>query len=106
MAKSLMVLGTASSVGKTVLTAGLCRVFTRKGLRVMPFKSQNMSRFPYITEKGLRFSYAQAMQAEAAGVEPIAEMNPIWLNPQSESGSELGSWGSVWDAIRQKNTTK
>lgn len=91
-----MLLGTSSSVGKTVLTAGLCRLFKQEGYRVYPFKSQNMSRNPYIAPDGSRYSYAQAMQAEAAGVEPCAEMNPIWLKPSSDTGSEVWVLGKLW----------
>lgn len=96
---SLMLLGTSSSVGKTVLTAGLCRLFRDEGYRVYPFKSQNMSRYPYLAPDGGRYSFAQAMQAEAAGVLPRADMNPIWLNPCSDTGSEVWVLGELWQKL-------
>lgn len=89
MAKTIMIQGTMSSAGKSLLCAGLCRVFHQEGYRVAPFKSQNMSSFCYTTPEGLRMSQAQAVQAEAAGVKPDVRMNPILLKPQSDMGSEV-----------------
>lgn len=97
--KALMLLGTSSSVGKTVLTAGLCRLLKQEGYKVCPFKSQNMSRYPFIAPDGGHYSFAQAMQAEAAGIEPRPEMNPIWLKPRSDSGSEVWVLGKLWDTM-------
>lgn len=89
MAKTIMVQGTMSSAGKSLLTAGLCRVFRQDGYRVAPFKSQNMSSFFYTTPEGLAMSRAQVVQAEAAGIPPDVRMNPILLVPQSNMGSEV-----------------
>ena len=87
MAQKLMLQGTMSNVGKTLLTAGLCRIFRQDGYVVMPFKAQNMSLNSCITEKGEEMSRAQVMQAEAAGVEPSSDMNPLLLKPTGLAGS-------------------
>lgn len=89
MADTLMIQGTMSSAGKSLLTAGLCRVFRQDGYRVAPFKSQNMSSFFHTTPEGLVMSRAQVVQAEAAGVPPDVRMNPILLRPVSNMGSEV-----------------
>ncbi len=89
MAKVLMIQGTMSSAGKSVLCAGLCRVFLRDGYRVAPFKSQNMSSYCHQTEEGLLMSRAQVIQAEAAGIRPDVRMNPILLKPESHMGSRV-----------------
>lgn len=89
MAKAIMIQGTMSSVGKSFITAGLCRVFKQDGYRVVPFKSQNMALNSYITDDGLEMGRAQAVQAFSAGVKPDVRMNPILLKPTSESGSQI-----------------
>ena len=94
-AKVIMVQGTMSNAGKSFLVAGLCRVFMQDGYRTAPFKSQNMALNSYITKDGLEIGRAQAMQAEAAGIEPTGEMNPILLKPTSNVGSQVIVNGEV-----------
>ncbi|MBR3645776.1 MAG: cobyric acid synthase [Lachnospiraceae bacterium] len=89
MAKVIMVQGTMSNVGKSLIVAGLCRVFKQDGYRVAPFKSQNMALNSYITKDGLEMGRAQVMQAEAAGIEPDVCMNPILLKPTNNTGSQV-----------------
>lgn len=99
MAKAIMVQGTMSNSGKTFVTAGLCRVFKQDGYRVAPFKSQNMALNSYITKEGLEIGRAQAMQAEAAMIEPTHWMNPILLKPTSHMGSQVIVNGEVYDNL-------
>lgn len=95
MAKNLMILGTASTVGKSILTAAFCRIFKQEGLRTAPFKSQNMALNSYVTKDGKEMGRAQVVQAEAAGIEPMVEMNPILLKPTSDVGSQVILNGKV-----------
>lgn len=95
MAKSIMIQGTMSNAGKSVLVGGLCRVLWQDGYRTAPFKSQNMALNSFVTKDGLEMGRAQVMQAEAAGIEPVAEMNPILLKPTNDTGSQVIVNGEV-----------
>ena len=94
-ARALMIQGTGSDVGKSMIVAGLARAFTRRGLRVRPFKPQNMSNNAAVTADGGEIGRAQALQARAAGVAPSVHMNPVLLKPQSEIGSQVVVQGRV-----------
>ena len=89
MAKSLMIQGAGSNVGKSMLVAGLARAYVRRGLSVHPFKPQNMSNNAAVTVDGGEIGRAQALQARAAGVEPVTDMNPVLLKPESDIGAQV-----------------
>ncbi len=88
--------GTGSDVGKSLLVAGLCRAFVRRGLQVRPFKPQNMSNNAAVTPDGCEIGRAQALQARACGVAPTADMNPVLLKPQTDIGAQVVLQGRVW----------
>ncbi|MEA4925208.1 MAG: cobyric acid synthase [Syntrophomonadaceae bacterium] len=96
MAKAIMIQGTMSNAGKSIIAAGLCRIFRQDGYRVAPFKSQNMALNSFITREGLEMGRAQVVQAEAAGIEPSVLMNPVLLKPTSETGSQVILNGEIY----------
>ena len=95
MAMNIMIQGTMSNAGKSLLAAGLCRVLKQDGYRVAPFKSQNMALNSFITRDGGEMGRAQVVQAEAAGIEPDTRMNPILLKPTTDVGSQVIVNGQV-----------
>lgn len=95
-ARSIMIQGTGSYVGKSIITAALCRILRQDGYRVAPFKSQNMALNSYVTKDGLEIGRAQVVQAEAAGIAPMVEMNPVLLKPLSDSGSQVVIMGKPY----------
>src|SRR5262249_52333240 len=92
----LMLQGTGSDVGKSLLLAGLARAFTRRGITVLPFKPQNMSNNAAVTADGGEIGRAQALQARACGRAPVTDMNPVLWKPQSDSGAQMVLHGQVW----------
>lgn len=98
-ARALMVLGTGSHVGKSIITAGLGRIFADDGLSVAPFKAQNMSLNSAATPDGREIGRAQALQAEACRVVPTVEMNPILIKPRSDTSSQIVLLGKVWGQV-------
>ena len=99
-AKPIMIQGTMSNAGKSLLCAALCRIFKQDGYRVAPFKSQNMALNSFITDEGLEMGRAQVVQAEAAGVKPSVLMNPILLKPTTDVGSQVIVNGEVRGNMR------
>ncbi len=97
--KALMVQGTSSSAGKSLLITALCRIFARKGVRVAPFKAQNMSNNAAVCQDGSEIGRAQAVQAAAAGLEPTVDMNPILIKPEADARSQVIVMGKPWKRL-------
>ena len=106
MAKKIMIQGTASNSGKSLICAALCRIFTEDGYKVAPFKSQNMALNSFITEDGLEMGRAQVMQAECCNIKPDVRMNPILLKPTSDEGSQVIVNGKVLKNMKARDYFK
>ena len=102
-AKTLMIQGSSSSAGKSLLVTALCRIYARRGLRVAPFKAQNMSNNAAVCEDGSEIGRAQALQAAAARIEPTVDMNPVLIKPEADSRSQVILMGRPWKTLEAKN---
>jgi len=100
MSRAIMIQGTGSGAGKSAIVAGLCRIFRDMGIRVAPFKAQNMALNSFITIEGGEIGRAQAFQAEAAGIEPCNDMNPVLLKATGEAGSQVILNGRVYATMK------
>jgi len=103
MAKFLMIQGTSSGCGKSILVTALCRIAMQKGIKVAPFKAQNMSLQSFITEEGGEIGIAQAIQAFSAGVSPSIHMNPVLLKPAGEQGIEIMVHGKLYKILKSND---
>lgn len=106
MAKTIMVQGAGSNVGKSIIVAGLCRLFTKRGLRVRPFKPQNMSNNAAVTADGGEIGRAQALQALACGVDPVVDMNPVLLKPETDVGAQVIVQGKRFATMKARDYAK
>ncbi len=103
MARAIMIQGAGSNVGKSLLVAGLCRAFRARGLSVAPFKPQNMSNNAAVTVDGGEIGRAQALQARASGLEPLVDMNPVLLKPETETGAQVVVQGRRVASVRARD---
>lgn len=106
MAKAIMIQGAGSNVGKSMIVAGLCRVFARRGLRVRPFKPQNMSNNAAVTSDGGEIGRAQALQALACGVPAVVDMNPVLLKPETDVGAQVIVQGKRFATLKARDYAK
>ncbi|MEP5758717.1 MAG: cobyric acid synthase [Litoreibacter sp.] len=106
MTKTIMVQGAGSNVGKSIIVAGLCRLFTARGLKVRPFKPQNMSNNAAVTADGGEIGRAQALQARACGVAPMTDMNPVLLKPESDIGAQVIVQGKRYATLKARDYAK
>ena len=102
-AKVLMIQGSSSSAGKSLLVTALCRIFARRGVKVAPFKAQNMSNNAAVCADGSEIGRAQALQAAACGIAPTADMNPVLIKPEADSRSQIIVMGRPWQTLEAKN---
>src|SRR5690349_23527729 len=102
-AKALMIQGSSSSAGKSLLVTALCRIYARRGIKVAPFKAQNMSNNAAVCADGSEIGRAQALQAAASGIEPSADMNPVLIKPEADSRSQVIVMGRPWQTLEAKN---
>jgi len=102
-ANVLMVQGTSSSAGKSLLVTALCRIYARRGIKVAPFKAQNMSNNAAVCADGGEIGRAQALQAAAAGIPPSVDMNPVLIKPEADSRSQIIVMGRPWHTLAAKN---
>lgn len=101
-AKTLMVVGSTSSAGKSLLVTALCRIYARRGIRVAPFKAQNMSNNAAVCPDGREIGRAQALQAAAAGLAPTMDMNPVLIKPEADSRSQVILMGRPWSTLQAR----
>lgn len=106
MAKSIMIQGAGSNVGKSLIVAGLCRAYVRRGLKVRPFKPQNMSNNAAVTEDGGEIGRAQALQARACHAAPITDMNPVLLKPETDIGAQVLVQGKRLTTVKARDYAK
>lgn len=102
-ARTVMVQGTGSSVGKSIMVAALCRIMRQDGLRVAPFKSQNMALNSFVTRDGCEMGRAQVVQAEAAGLDPSVDMNPVLIKPEADAKSQVVVMGRPWKTVSARD---
>jgi adenosylcobyric acid synthase len=103
IAKVLMIQGSSSSAGKSLLVAALCRIYARRGINVVPFKAQNMSNNAAVCSDGSEIGRAQALQAAASGLAPMVDMNPVLIKPEADSSSQVIVMGRPWQTLEAKN---